>query len=183
MSDSEVITAFFEPREQMQRSIALLCESHPPHHADPVTHTLIAMITCPLQVQLTAVGWQPFKGKELTIPYQRMTSEQKEALKTLLQQEGAATWTVYEYATVYRCKARGGKGACLSPLAVLEAVCGMVLKSAAYPDRRMRVAVCNIVLQRVQASIPVDKNTLRELNTRLFAPAKAEDLTCPQPLN
>jgi hypothetical protein len=181
MGDAELISAFFGTRDQLQRSIALLCESHPPQHADPVTHTLITMITCPLQVQLTAVGWQPFKGRELTIPYQKMTSAQKETLKALLQTEEGA-WTVYEYATVHRCKAKRAVvvGVCLNPLTVLEAVCDMVLKSAAYPDRRMRVAVCNIVLQRVQASIPVDKNTLRDLNTRLFAPSKAEDpAPCP----
>jgi len=30
------------------------------------------------------------------------------------------------------------------------------------------VAICNILLQRVQASIPIEKATLRTLNTRLF---------------
>lgn len=173
MTEERVIQAFFGDKACIQNTTAILCESHPPTHPDPVTQTLVTMIASPLQIQLTAVGWQPFKGKELTLPYQSMNQEQKEALKTLMK-EDEGQWNAYEYATVYRRRA-GQKGVtALRSLDVLEALCDMILKSAAYPDRRVRVAVCNILLQRVQASIPVDKNTLRDLNSRLFTPAKDE---------
>lgn len=160
----EVVQAFFEPMQRMQATLAVLCDCQQQQSPDPVTQTVLTMLACPVHVQLTAIGWQPFKGKELTFPYQRMTTEQKEALKLALEKPG---WNVYEHALMQR-----ERGEPLRPLDVLEALCATVLASAAYPDRRLRVAVCNILLQRVQASIPIEKSTLRTLNTRLF-PEKA----------
>jgi hypothetical protein len=168
LTDARVMQAFFEPMQQMQATISVLCDGHGTQHQDPVSHTVLIMITTPLHVQLTAVGWQPFKGKELTFPYQRMSSEQKDALKALLTgEEQEAQWGVYEHAITYR---RRGGPSCLKSLDVLEALCSTILRSVAYPDRRMRVAVCNIVLQRVQANVQVDKATLQSLNAKLFPP-------------
>jgi hypothetical protein len=53
---------------------------------------------------------------------------------------------------------------------VLEALCASVLASTAYPDKRLRVAICNILLQRVQASIPIERGVQTVLNQRLFPP-------------
>ena len=61
----------------------------------------------------------------------------------------------------------------LKPANVLEAMCTTILKSVAYADRRVRVAVCNILLQRVQVNIKVDKIALRTLNARLFPPPES----------
>jgi hypothetical protein len=70
---------------------------------------------------------------------------------------------VYEHALMQR-----ERGEALRPLDVLEALCATVLASAAYPDRRLRVAICNILLQRVQARVTLDKHTQASLNERLF---------------
>ena len=173
--EEKVIDAFFSPISKMRSTLVLLCDCHTTPQADPVTHTVMIMIASPLQIQLTAVGWQPFKGKELTFPYQKMDAEQKEAIKSLLTDETQRQqWGMYEHAVMYR-KTTAPLALPLKTLDVLEALCTTVLKSAAYTDKRIRVAVCNILLQRVQASIPVDKNTLRELNTRLFPPPAKTD--------
>ena len=168
LTDARVMQAFFEPMHRMQDTISVLCEGYTTPHPDPVSQTVLIMITMPLHVQLTAVGWQPFKGKELTYPYQRMSLEQKDALKALLTgEEQEQQWGVYEHAITYK---RRGSPSCLKVLDVLEALCSTILKSVAYPDRRMRVAVCNILLQRVQANVQVDKPTLQILNAKLFPP-------------
>ena len=158
-----VCQAFFEPISAMQTTLAVLCDCQQIPGTDPVTQTVLTMLMCPVQLQLTAIGWQPFKGKELTYPFQRMTAEQRETLKTALTAEGVK-WNAYEHALV-QTRARRPP---LRALDVLEALCVTILHSAAYSDRRLRVAVCNILLQRVQANLPVDKGTLRALNARLF---------------
>jgi hypothetical protein len=162
-----VLDAFFRPTRTLQATLAVLCDCQPqqgnkPGAVDPVTQTVLTMIACPVHVQLTAVGWQPFKGKDLTFPYQRMTVAQRETLRRTL--EDAEGWGAYEHALVLRHPVSPR----LPTLDVLDALCTTILHSAAYPDRRLRVAVCNIVLQRVQASLPVEKGTLRALNDRLF---------------
>jgi hypothetical protein len=166
-----VMNAFFNPSHgRLPNTIAVLCESHTTSHKDPVTQTILIMLKTQLQIQLTAVGLQPFKGRDLTFPYQKMSAEQKECLKQILTDEqNERQWGVYEHAISYRHKAATEPAQnTLTPLDVLQALCTTILKSVAYPDRRMRVAVCNILLQRVQANIAVDKHTLRELNNRLF---------------
>ena len=179
--EEAVMNAFFQPMSQMQNTLAILCDCHSnPHHTDPVTHTVLIMITCPIHMQFTAIGWQPFKGKDLTFPYQKMSFDQKETMKKLLalvnDEKQQQHWRVYEHAITFRPQTPPpSHTTCLIPasgtlkaLDVLEALCATILKSVTYTDRRMRVAVCNILLQRVQASIPIEKGTLRTLNQRLF---------------
>jgi hypothetical protein len=40
---------------------------------------------------------------------------------------------------------------------VLVALCTKVFESTAHPDPKMRVAMCNIILQRVQGYVPILK--------------------------
>lgn len=156
----------------MQRSVAVLCESNHDRHADTVTHTILTMLGSPVHIQLTAVGWQPFKGKDLTFPFIHMKIEQRQALKTILD-EGAEKWHVYEHAMMYKQK---HKTIQLQPLNVLTALCMSVLSNSTYSDKRLRLTVCNILLQRIQVNIPIERSVQQELNTRLFSPTP-----CPSP--
>jgi hypothetical protein len=167
----QLLSLFFEDGEVMQQTLAVLCESNHKQHADMVTQTVLMLLNSPIHIQLTAVGWQPLKGKELTYPYMRMSLQQRQALAALLD-EGQGHWLTYEHAMIYRspqCPLTQ-----LKPLMVLEALCASVLASTAYPDKRLRVAICNILLQRVQASIPIERGVQTVLNQRLFPPVVTE---------
>jgi len=131
---------------------------------DPMLHVLLVAINSHVQIQLTPVGLQPFQGGELTLPYYRMNPEQRAFLLDLTEQ--GARWCVHESSMVWR---RKGERLVLPPVDVLEAVCSQILASGkTHPDPKSRVAICNIVLQRVQASIPLSQALQTELNTRLF---------------
>lgn len=162
---ARIISIFFGDVETTQRTLAVLCESNQKQQqTDALTQTVLMLISSPVHVQLTAVGWQPLKGKELTFPYLEMTLEQRTSFRALLD-EGASAWHVYEHAMMYR---KGAPSVQLKPLVVLQALCSSVLASTAYPDKRQRVALCNILLQRVQSSIPIDRSVQATLNARLF---------------
>lgn len=162
-----VVALFFGCASSMQRTLAVLCDSNQKQQGtDTVTQAVLYLLSSPLHLQLTVVGWQPLKGRELTFPYAQMTPEQREGLKALLD-EGTERWHVYEHAMMYR---RSSPPLHLKPLDVLEGLCGSVLDSTAYQDKRFRVAICNILLQRVQASIPIERSVQAALNARLFPP-------------
>lgn len=162
---ARVITLFFEGLATMQRTLAVLCESnHRQQGADTVTQTILMLLTSPVHMQLTAIGWQPLKGRDLTFPYTQMTLEQRQALKALVDDD--QRWHMYEHALVLRGNTHNAIH--LKPLDVLEALCTSVLTSTAYSDKRMRVAICNILLQRVQASIPIERGVQATLNAKLF---------------
>jgi hypothetical protein len=160
----QLMHVFFGTTEAMQRSIAVLCEGNHKNQADTVTQTILTMLSSPVIIQMTAVGWQPFKGRDLTFPFSHMTAEQRLMLRGFLD-EGTGKWNVYEHAMTYRQCTNPTQ---LKPLPVLNALCSSVLNSSAYSDRRLRLTVCNILLQRIQANIHIDRNVQHELNTRLF---------------
>ena len=153
--------AFFSP-SQLRNTLTVLYESNTKAH-DPIAHTVSTMLTTPVHVQLTATGWQPFRGKELTFPFHKMSEEQRTVWRELLESD--ETWNVYEHAMNLQDRQDPQH---LAAIDVLEAMCSTILESESYPDKRLRVVICNILLQRVQASIPIDKSTQALLNERLF---------------
>ncbi len=56
----------------------------------------------------------------------------------------------------------------LSPVEALSALCERILASKIHPEHRVRVGVCNIILQRVQGVVPLSRNVQQSLNTVLF---------------
>lgn len=142
-------------------SFARDCQGAP----DPILHVVLVAINSPVQIQLTSVGLQPFQGAELTLPYHKMTPEQRAFLLDLTATD---RWSAHETSMVWR---RRGARLTLPPVDVLEAVCAQMLAGGkTHPDPRARVAICNILLQRAQASIPLSQALQAELNARLFPP-------------
>lgn len=181
---TDLVSVFFGELPRMQKSINVLCENNLKQNTDTVTPTILTMLTCPLQIQLTAVGWQPFKSKDLTYPYNQMTQEQRQVFRDSIasmtdQAQFHKRWGIFEHAMIYR-RPGGAKPILLKPLDVLGALCSSVLNSSAYQDKRLRVAICNILLQRVQASVPLDKHTQSSLNERLF-PSVPQTPASPDP--
>ena len=132
---------------------------------DPITATVIAFLTSPLQLALTEVGALLFQGRgTLIYPYNLMTERQKAFVRRALDQRGE--WNIYHDTVVFR---RSKSTLLLPPARVLLAFCAKVLESSVHPDPQRRVALCNIILQRVQGYVRIDKPVQRELNDWLVA--------------
>jgi len=156
-----------------QGSASAKAQAQPPAASrhDPITSTTITFLTCPLQLGLTEVGAMLFQGRSsLVYPYNLMSDRQKDFVREALSRR--AEWNIFNDAVVFRktahpqgggSKSPGG-GLTLSPAAVLVALCSKVFECSAHPDPKRRVALCNIILQRVQGYIPIDKPVQRELN-------------------
>lgn len=157
------MTELFCTGKALQRCLASFCKDAQ-NAQDPVLHVLLIAINSHVQIQLTPVGLQPFQGGELTLPYYRMNPEQRAFLLELTEQ--TPRWGIHESSMVWR---RKGERTSLPPVDVLEAMCSQILASGkTHPDPKSRIAICNIVLQRVQASIPLSHALQAELNARLF---------------
>jgi hypothetical protein len=130
---------------------------------DPITATVIVFLTCPLQLGLTEVGAMLFQGHaSLVFPFNLMSEKQKAFLRACL--ERPAEWSILNGAVVFK-RRRGEPGRCLQPSAVLLSLCAKLLDQGAPPAaRQQRLAVCNIILQRVQGYVPIEKPIQRQLN-------------------
>lgn len=127
---------------------------------DPITATTIIFLTCPLQLGLTEVGAMLFQGyANLVFPFNLMSERQKAFLRACL--ERTAEWSILNEAVVFK-KKRGGPAKCLSPSSVLLCLCHKLLEG--HQRSQQRLAVCNIILQRVQGYVPIDKPVQRQLN-------------------
>lgn len=134
---------------------------------DPITATVIIFLTCPLQLGLTEVGAMLFQGHaSLVFPFNLMSERQKAFLRACLERR--TEWSVLNESVVFR-RARGEPGRCLQPSEVLLSLCRKLLEGQAAAQQRL--AVCNIILQRVQGYVPIDKPVQRQLNEWLASNA------------
>lgn len=122
---------------------------------DPITSAVITFLTCPLQLCLTEVGVTVFQGRAAMVyPYNLMSERQKGFVRECLARR--EEWNLFNECVVFR-KPKNAQPLLLSPKSVLVALCTKVYESTAHPDPKMRVAMCNIILQRVQGYVPILK--------------------------
>jgi hypothetical protein len=162
--EKEFLLHFFQGKN-LQSTIVSLCKninSGSIHTHDPISHNISIMLNTPWEIQLVANGLQPFKGKDLLIPYHCMNTEQREFLLHILTM--ADQWNKYEYSLIYKHKKHGK----LDTLDILEALCQLIQNSQKFPDERSRLAINNIILQRVHSSVPLSGPIQVALNKRLF---------------
>lgn len=157
-------TVFFsEP--SLRRVLTYLCNARPPGSWDPVTATVLDLLTGKLQFCLSATGLIPFKGNaNLVYPYHMMSPEQKDFIRTSLQTRGS--YTVCNESVVFHAPPGDER---LDTVSVLEAMCSKVLESKVHEEHSVKIGVCNILLQRVQSVVPISRGMQQRLNTVLFA--------------
>jgi hypothetical protein len=171
MEASEVISLYFTG-DSLKRMLTHLCNTRQPGGWDPITATVLDLLTSRLQPCLTATGLQAFQGRaDLLYPYHMMSVEQKDFIRRALQDRTA--YTVCNGAVMFKCRreepstARPAREA-LDPVEVLQAMCCKVLESNVHAEKSVRVGVCNILLQRVQSAVPISKGMQKRLNALLF---------------
>lgn len=146
----------------LQRMITYLSNRRPPDVCDPITATVLDMLTCKLQLCLSATGLIPFKGKpHMVYPYHMMTEEQKQFLRECLKD--TETYIACNESIMFNIEQDK-----IDHVAVLEAMCIKILDSNVHKDRNIKLGICNILLQRVQSMTPISRGAQQRLNATLF---------------
>ena len=155
---------FFTP-ESLQRIIPFFCNARQPGAWDPVTSTVLELLTGKLHFCLTSVGLAPFKGKpSLVFPYHMMTPEQKEYLREKLEDRGS--YCVCNDSVLFSRTSLDEER--MDQLGVLEALCSRILASTVHAEAGVKIGVCNIILQRIQSAVPISRHVQQQLNVILF---------------
>ena len=159
-----MVAAFFDS-EGLQRILTFLCNSRAPGNWDPVTLTVVDLLSGKLQFCLTGIGLLPFQGRAgLVYPYHMMSIAQKDFLRQALTER--RRYSICNESIVFRHIP--GEPERLDPVSVLEALCSRILASNVHSEHRVKVGVCNIILQRVQSVVPISKGVQQQLNSALF---------------
>jgi len=164
--ESAILDTFLNV-DNLARLLPYFCkiEAEAPRHPqyDPITSAVLTFLTAPLQLTLTEVGAAPFMGHTVLVyPYSLMTVQQRAFLRTAL--DNPSEWGIVNGAIVFHRSQKGKDSVVLPPRAVLTALCQKVFDSSLHTDERARVAICNIILQRVQGFLPISRPVQRELN-------------------
>ena len=158
-------SSVFLSGEALSRLITYMCNTRPPGAWDPITSTILDILSGRLQWALSSEGLIPFKGKgSMVYPFHMMSPEQKEFIRSSM--EHRELYSVQNNSIVFH--SNPGEREFLDPVPVLASMCRSVLASGIHEDSRIKVGVCNILLQRVQNSITITKAVQQELNALLF---------------
>ena len=160
-----LIPVFFTG-ENLQRVLTYLCNRRMPDVWDPITATVLDILTSKLQFCLSASGLIPFKGKpHIVYPYHMMLEDQKQFLRENLA--NSDTFTICNDSIVFNIEQDK-----IDHVPVLESMCLKILDSNVHKDRNIRLGICNILLQRVQSIVPISRGAQQRLNATLFPNAE-----------
>lgn len=167
-AEETIHNLFFGDPTLMQSTIIALCHSNKPSYPGTDTITLVigVMITCPLDIQLASNGMHLFKDKDILFPYQHMSVSQREFLIQLLQCD--SNWNYYDCCLTLR-KNKQAPPITLDTCRVLQSLCSIIDGSKKFPSPQHRLAIMNIVLQRIHHKVAISKQVQAELNKFLFA--------------
>jgi len=127
---------------------------------DVISATVIVFLTVPLHLIVSEYGASLFYGKStMSYPYHLMTDQQKKALTDLLNMP--SQYNVINGKVIFK---RHKDMVLVQTLPVLQALCTKIFQSQRITDRRVKTAICNIVMQRIQGYTTIASNVQRELN-------------------
>jgi hypothetical protein len=148
--------------ESIPSSIVALCK-HNAVTADPVTYVISIMLSCQVQIQLVANGVQMFKGKDILFPYQCMNARQREFIVKLMN-DPDQIWCQYENCLALKKQSIP----MIDHLTILHALCNLIQASKKYPLHQSKLAITNIILQRIHSNVGISKPIQASLNACLY---------------
>lgn len=128
------------------------------HKLDVISSTLIMFLTCPLQLTMNQFGVSLFYNHTTLIyPYHLMTEQQKKVLLDLCFKQNE--YSILNEHIVFKWSSM------TVPISItLQVLCSKIFASKTYADQATQVAICNIIMQRIQGYIPISSSVQKELN-------------------
>jgi hypothetical protein len=134
---------------------------------DVITHTITLLLTCPLQLVIMPLGVAFLYGHSSYIfPFHMMSVRHREFVRAVITQHSDEWNIIDEHIVCHRTP--GKHDLFIPPLLILTALCKSVFSSQIHRDTRIRVGICNVILQRVQGFIPINKPVQKQLNAWLI---------------
>jgi hypothetical protein len=155
------LVALFFSEDSIKTTILILCNAKN-SHSDVISDVITTMIKSSLQIQFTLIGLQPFHSRDLVIPYKFMNKPQREFVIESLKQQNC--WMIFDQCVALK---KRKSDVSLDLLLILTSFCQLILDSS-FEDSNIRLVVCNIILQRIRASVPIAQSIQKKLNSILF---------------
>jgi hypothetical protein len=128
---------------------------------DPISSVMIVFLNTPIHLIVHETGVSLFSGKSTMIyPYYNMSEKQKQCIIELCQQP--SEYNILNQTIVFK---RTPNHSILAPIdTALQVMCSKILASKYITDKKTQIAVCNIIMQRLQGYIPISSVVQKNLN-------------------
>eukprot|EP00961_Rhodomonas_salina_P089550 1204244-Rhodomonas_salina.3 len=150
----------------LQRLLIHACNNATPYLVDPVTDIVSTMLRSPLEIMLCSTGLMPFKNTpNIVLPFNLMTPVQRKSLNDLISSSLSNTnnSTIKFRSNCILICFNGVKRKLqqLTVESVLMSMCSAIMNSTSFVhiDKKKRVALCNILLQRIGCEIHIKHET------------------------
>lgn len=139
---------------------------------DPISNAVSLCLTRPLYFVINEIGVMPFQDRpHIVIPFSLMTARQKEFIHACIQHNNE--WKICNETLVFhRCK----MPLYVNPEKVLTCFCDLIMTApTSSHDTNTRIALCNIILQRIQSHFPLDAFKQESINAFMIKYKKNVD--------
>jgi hypothetical protein len=175
--DVDKFVELFLTGENLQKMYVYMCGESLGDVSDPASNVACMMSTTPITLTITEVGVAPFKDRMTHIyPYSKMNNLQLGYIKMIVNDcmDLNATPSISCTSSIQM----GGGCILLVVLqqktsrflkghSVIIAMCDAICNNKSSPDISTRIGMCNIIIQRVYASIHLSKETQRHITDHL----------------
>lgn len=186
-AERKIIETFLTGKN-LRKVMAHLCNSyHGNNTSDPITDTVVMMLTCPINLIITEVGVALFQGKPTALyPFSKMDVDQiyyvEEVVRSCLLRCNSVGLHTDHHAMVQmgggcilytktmnsrQQHNHQGPMLLLDPLEVLRCTCDCIFASKDYSDTEIRKVICSIVLQRVCCMATIKQKDKQEASCYL----------------
>lgn len=170
-SQQELMQLFFVD-QKLSTLISYFCKITVGQSSDPIAETIVAMISSPVVLMLTQVGIAPFREHPSYVyPYRFLDEEQREFLRRFVTSTAdnaagsIASTQVGGGCMLY--KKPQSKPMYLDTYNVIAALCDGIVGSRTGVDKKFRLAVCSVVLQRIGGIVHIDRAVMSKIALHL----------------
>lgn len=154
----------------LETLIARACNHAAPYATDPITDVACAMIRAPLEISVSSLGLVMFKDvPNIVLPFGQMRPEQKLCLHELISDPGPDRAVVSRSSCLCVTFPGETKSRRLDVKDVLIAVCSAIMNGSGVGvvSPRTKLALCNLVLQRIGSVVHISHEVFVFLYERM----------------
>jgi hypothetical protein len=165
----------FLSAESLQKVYVHFCAESLGDVIDPASYIACMMATTPIALTITEVGISPFKDRMTNIyPYSKMTYSQLDYIKETVNECMDAHRSISYSSNI---QMGGGCILLVSPKQktqrflkghhIVIAMCDSICQNIHHSDAHTRIGICNILIQRIYASINLHIDTQKYITEHM----------------
>lgn len=168
------LLSFFQSPKILQKVIVNHINNRNQDFPDPITSTLILMVSSPMQIEFCEMGVMLFKTNNLPVlPYSSLNDEEGVFLRNILDQiDNSSLTETYYGCGKFSVQFNMGRGIYLPKKCVLLAFVNVMQKQKDFKEICILQRLSDIIIQRFLSTISVHPDEIAEVMEKIWGSAQ-----------